>query len=101
MSNIISSITEYEEIKGTSKGYYDQYKNTAKTISVGDEFVVMPKTWQESIVQIIFTDNTIALGVAIKGMCVGSKDLYVNKGVKLGWRYNDDRAAYRLQTITK
>ena len=99
MNNIISSMCDYEDAKGTYVGYYAQYKNTVKSIAIGDKVVVMPNTWQENIIKIIFTDDTIALGVVIKGLSVGSKTLYHNKCENIGWKYGDNRGAYRLQSL--
>ena len=101
MSDIIHSATDYIAKHGTYKGYYEQYKNTAKTINIGDSFVVMPNNWQEETIKILYTDETVALGVVTKGCDVGSKSLYHNSGEQIGWRYNDIRADYRLQYINK
>jgi hypothetical protein len=92
-------MSEYEETHGTYDGYYDQYKNTAKEINVGDKFVTFPGSWEEATHEVIYTDDTVALCVETKGLRVGSKCLYYNKGEHIGWKYNDSRGAYRLQTI--
>ena len=99
MSKIIHSMSEYEETHGTYDGYYDQFKNTAKLINVGDTFVVMPNSWQEATMKVIFTDETVALCVQTKGLSKGSKCLYHNRDGWIGWKYQDGRGAYRLQEI--
>lgn len=96
---VISSISEYEEIHGTFKGYYEQFKNTASDINIGDEFVVMPDTWQESTQKVLFIDEKVALTEEIKGLSAGRRELYHSSGDMIGWKYQDPRASYRLQNI--
>ena len=94
---IITSLPQYMDEHGTSKGYYAQFPNTPTTINVDDEFVVMPNTWQESTKKVLYIDEKIILTEEIKGLTKGSRSMYYSKGDMIGWRYNDVRPSYRLQ----
>ena len=97
--NIIHSMSEYEEINGTYDGYYAQYPNTATEINIGDTFVVSPNSWDENIVEIVHIYDDVALGVVIKGISKGNKELYSVTEPRTGWKYKDQRGYYRLQRI--
>jgi hypothetical protein len=105
MKKLIYSMWEFTEQGGTPKQYYNQF-DTVKTLEVGKRYVIMPNDWQQSIVEIFYIGNGIAVGVevdscATKAGSKGRKIMFSAEGLAYGWVYGENRAQYRLQELDR
>lgn len=98
---IIYSRSEFIENGGTLEGFYRQWENIKKPIKNGDVFTTFPGNWQQSTELVIFANDDVVLCKRIDGIGKGSHSLYSNKPYNRGWRHEDFRPSYRLQTIKK
>lgn len=82
--------------------YYKQFKSAVPELH--GIYKQAKGTWEELTYKIIYVGEGVALGVCIStkemgNFAVGKKSLFVANGSYLdGWKYEDNRPTYRLQT---
>jgi hypothetical protein len=87
----------------TAQQYAKQYPSVVPQL--GSVYTQCPNQWDESEYKIIFTDDTIAVGVEVSGLSIkvggkGSYCLFYSSGLYTGWKYQDtSRPYYRLQEL--
>lgn len=98
MTKTYYSFYEFQEAtNGTAEQYYAQF-NTARVLEVGATYVVNPGQWDEKRVTILWIGDGVAVGREVTDFSK-SHGLYSAQGLDAGWRYNDNRAEYRLQPM--
>ncbi len=81
----------------TAKTYWGQFN--AEKPELGEVYVILPNTWQQCIVKVLYVDDKVALSEEIGGLSVGRRWMHNSTGLAQGHKYKDGRECYRLQSI--
>ena len=103
MNNLKYSSIDLYDGYCTAKQYYDQF-DTARDLQVGKQYKNNVGCFMETIWEIVAIHDRVALAIEIKGpnTAVGINDnycLFIKNGNMAGWKYNDNRASYRLREL--
>lgn len=94
MKKVIESKMEFLENGGTLEGYYKQF-DTVKELELGKKYVNNPNNFMRMEYTIVYSEEKVALGVSNEG----HRELFHSSGMRIGWVYDDNRPAFRLQEI--